>query len=51
MNIKVYYWMKNPRNQSIWEDVQFNSRIGIKKLVIKLKRWLLVVKMIKKSCK
>ncbi len=25
MNIGAYSWMKNPKNESIWKDVEFNS--------------------------
>jgi hypothetical protein len=44
MNIQAYAWMKNPRSKSILKDVQFSSRTIVVKIVIKLNRWLLVIK-------
>jgi hypothetical protein len=48
---EAYSWMKYQRSYSIWKDVQFSSHTTITKIVKKLKRWLLVVKIIKHSCK
>ncbi len=51
MNIKAYYWMKDPKSQSLWKEIQFNSCIVIAKIIISFKIWLLIVKMIKYNCK
>jgi hypothetical protein len=39
--------MNEKPNYSIWKDVQFSSCTIITKIIRKLKRWLLVVKIIK----
>jgi hypothetical protein len=48
---KGLFFGEKPKSYSISKDVQFSSRIIITKIVIKLKRWLLIVKMINDSCK
>jgi len=51
MNIGFYSWMKNPRNYSMWKDVQFSNCIIVMKMVTNLKRRWIIIKMLKHSYK
>ncbi len=42
---------ENPKSYSISKDVQFSSCTIVTIIIIKLRRWLLIVKMINNSCK